>query len=420
MKRSGDYVRKIDEALARCRTYDAVLRAWVRIDDLGAAAAAHALDDGVVFGPLAGASLGVKDVLDLAGLPTQAGSAARANAAPATKDACAVARLREAGAVPLGKTVTTEFATMDPGPTRNPYDLAHTPGGSSSGSAAAVAAGMVDLALGTQTAASLCRPAAYCGVAAYKPSYGLVPVEGMVPLSPSFDTVGVMTRRAGDLRAAAEALTGEAMLTTARSARIAVLGATWRAGNAESVVRAHDHAAAIMRDLGHATTIVDLPVDAVAIVADHRSIMGVEAFSCHGALLSLPPERVGPMFRALLTEGAAISRGQVDEARARLVAARDVVWSALAGFDAVLIEPVPDTAPRGLASTGPVGRLVPWTVFGGPLVVVPVGFADNFLPTAVMIAAKPGDDARALALAENLATALPALPKPALTMEAAI
>jgi len=419
MTRAVNYERKIIETLARCRTHDAAIRAWVRLDDAAAIDAARSLDDGTTGGSLAGVTLGVKDVLDLAGLPTQAGAATRADVAPASKDAEAVARMRAAGAIPLGKTVTTEFATMDPGPTRNPYDLGHTPGGSSSGSAAAVAAGMVDLALGTQTAASLCRPAAYCGVAAYKPSYGVVPVAGMVPLAPSFDTVGVMARRVGDLRVAAEALTGEALCATVRRARIAILGSAWRAGNAPTVVQAHDRAAGVLRDLGHTLTTIDLPIDAAAIVADHRRVMAVEAFAHHGALLSVPSDRVGPMFRALLTEGAAVSDAHRHEARGRLTVACDAVWSTLADFDAVLIEPVPDTAPRGLASTGPVGRLVPWTVFGGPLVVVPVALADNSLPTAAMIAAKPGDDALALALAENLAAALPALPEPELTLEEA-
>lgn len=417
MTRAGHYARSIDAALTRCRAGDAALHAWVLLDDTGAVAAASALDNGLVGGALAGMSLGVKDVLDLAGLPTQAGAATRADVTPASTDAAAVTRLRVAGAIPLGKTVTTEFATMDPGPTRNPYHLAHTPGGSSSGSAVAVAAGMVDLALGTQTAASLCRPAAYCGVAAYKPSYGVVPVGGMVPLSPSFDTVGVMARRVGDLRAAAGALTGEAMSATVRRARIALLGSAWRTGHAPSVVHAHDCAAGILRDLGHTLTTIDLPVDAAAIVADHRRVMAAEAFAHHGALLSAPHDLVGPMFRALLTEGAAVSSEVLRDARARLAAACDTIWSTLSDFDAVLIEPVPDTAPRGLTSTGPVGRLVPWTVFGGPLVVVPVGLADSGLPTAVMIAARPSDDARAVALAENLAAALPALPKPEFVME---
>jgi len=143
-------------------------------------------------GPLTGLAVGVKDIIDVAGLATQNGSEACTHAEPAKDDSVAVARLRAAGADIIGKTTTTEFAFTDPTECRNPYDISRTPGGSSSGSGAAVAAGLVDLALGTQTAGSLCRPAAYCGVVGYKPSYGVLSTSGVTPLAPSFDTVGII------------------------------------------------------------------------------------------------------------------------------------------------------------------------------------------------------------------------------------
>jgi Asp-tRNA(Asn)/Glu-tRNA(Gln) amidotransferase A subunit family amidase len=193
--------------LKRCRQFGSLISAWVNVDEEGMLRQAAARDaaDGV-RGLLEGFPIGVKDVIDVQGFATYAGSKTRATEQPVRKDAAVVARLRNAGAVIMGKTVTTEYATMDPAPTRNPYRTNHTPGGSSSGSAAAVGAAMTPLAVGTQTAGPLCRPAAYCGVVANKPSFGAVPTEGLIPLAPSFDTVGVIGRRVADVKLAGAAI----------------------------------------------------------------------------------------------------------------------------------------------------------------------------------------------------------------------
>src|SRR5260370_2211300 len=173
--------------LKRCRQFDSLISAWVNVDEGGTLKQAAARDaaDGV-RGLLGGVPIGVKDVIDVQGFATYAGSKTRATEQPVRKDAAVVARLRNAGAVIMGKTVTTEYATMDPAPTRNPYRTNHTPGGSSSGSAAVVGAGMAPLALGTPTAGSLCRPASYFGVPPYKPSFRILPTQGIVSFASTF------------------------------------------------------------------------------------------------------------------------------------------------------------------------------------------------------------------------------------------
>src|SRR2546425_1242608 len=194
-------VALVEACLERIGALDATVQAWVHVDAKGALAAARLAEHAAVRGPLHGIPVAVKDIFDVAGLPTTAGAPPFAHRRP-DEDAASVALLRAAGAIVLGKTHTTQFAYRDPAPTRNPWNLAHTPGGSSSGSAAAVAARMVPLALGSQTVGSVLRPAAYCGVVGFKPTHGLVPTAGVIPLAWSLDHVGVFTREVADAAAA--------------------------------------------------------------------------------------------------------------------------------------------------------------------------------------------------------------------------
>src|SRR5580765_6055360 len=216
----------LESCLARIAARDAEIHAWVHVDETGARAVArerHAeARAGRVRGPLHGIPVAIKDIFHVAGATTTCGAAPAFHVA-ATEDATAVARLRAAGAIILGKAHTTEFAYFEPGPTRNPWNRAHTPGGSSSGSAAAVAAGMVPLALGTQTVGSVLRPAAYCGVVGFKGTYGLIPTDGVVPLAWSFDHVGVFARRVADVALAVDVLAAHPLGAPAVSApRVAV------------------------------------------------------------------------------------------------------------------------------------------------------------------------------------------------------
>src|SRR5579871_199293 len=204
-------VELVDAALARIGRFDGAIKAWTLVDRAGARAAAAELERearaGRLRGPLHGVTVGIKDIFYTAGLATEAGSKAMAGFIP-DYDAEAVARLKRAGAIVLGKTVTTEFALLDPAATRNPWNLEHTPGGSSSGSAAAVAARMCHAAIGSQTVGSTIRPSSYCGVVGMKPSYGRISRHGMIALAPSLDHVGIFARSVADAAAMLDAMAG--------------------------------------------------------------------------------------------------------------------------------------------------------------------------------------------------------------------
>src|SRR5882672_4878529 len=207
-------VELVQACLDRIRALDGELQGWAHVDADGALAVAREREAearaGRLRGPLHGIAVGVKDIFDVAGMPTTGGARSFAHTRPAM-DAAAVARLRNAGAIVLGKTHTTEFAYRDPAPTRNPWNHGHTPGGSSSGSGAAVAARMVPLALGTQTVGSTLRPAAYCGVVGLKATHGLVPADGVIPLAWSLDHVGVICRSVADAALALGVMAGRAV-----------------------------------------------------------------------------------------------------------------------------------------------------------------------------------------------------------------
>src|SRR6267142_4796154 len=230
-------VELVEACLARIHTMDGELRAWAHVDAAGALAIARERESevraGRLRGPLHGVAVGVKDVFDVAGMPTTGGARSFAHTRP-TVDAAAVARIRAAGAIVLGKTVTTEFAYRDPAPTRNPWNHGHTPGGSSAGSAAAVAARMAPLALGSQTVGSVLRPAAYCGVVGFKGTHGLVPVGGVIPLAWSLDHVGVLARSVADAALAMSVLAGRDLSPSSLSSpRLALAPALLRLATPE-------------------------------------------------------------------------------------------------------------------------------------------------------------------------------------------
>jgi Asp-tRNA(Asn)/Glu-tRNA(Gln) amidotransferase A subunit family amidase len=373
--------------------------------------AVHEID-----GPLNRLTVGVKDIIDVAGFPTRNGSKACKDAPPAPKDAPVVAALRNAGARIMGKTTTTEFAFTDPTACRNPFDLNRTPGGSSSGSGAAVAAGLVDIALGTQTAGSLCRPAAYCGVVGFKPSYGVLPNEGVTPLAPSFDSLGIIAGSVG-LVHEAFAVMCPAVTTTPELADPKLVHGLWNthiSAAADTLVALH-HAASLCASLGMGAgeTVLNAPVD--LIVTAHRCVMNYEAAMAHGEMLS---DRRGnmlqPKFLAGLRAGAAISSDEAAQAAAYLKRARDAFWDALDNVDVVLTLPVPDGAPFIDGTTGYQGWLTPWTVFGGPLICLPWGLDTLGRPRSVMLAAKPGQDAQLLRVASKLEAQGPPRPLPRL------
>lgn len=366
-------------------------------------------------GPLAGRTVAVKDVIDVAGLPTRNGSAACADATPATADAPVVARLRDAGARIVGKTVTTEFAFTDPTPCRNPYALSRSPGGSSSGSGAAVGAGLVDIALGTQTAGSLIRPAAYCGAVGFKPGLGMLPMAGVTPLSPSYDMVGIIARNVGFAE-----LAFNAMQDTCLAEPDHVCHAGQLALDMDTPVdpaRQDALADAVMRISERLGPTPKLPglTDVDRIVADHHTVMCAEAAKTHGHLLDGDRQH---LLRPKFLEGLLAGRSTKPQARIaaakRLIATRETFWSRHVGIDVILSLPVPDGPPLLGGSTGFQHWLTVWTVLGGPLLCLPWGVDEQGLPLSIMVAGRPGEDARLLRFGRELEATAPDMPPPPL------
>jgi len=389
----------VRSSLDRLAAVEPTLHAMVSIDPAGACASAEVLDARATRGPLAGWTVGIKDVADVRGLPTRAGAAVRQDVGPAAADADIVRRLRASDAVIVGKTVTTEFAMMDPAVTRNPWRDDRTPGGSSSGSAAAVGAGALRLAVGTQTAGSLCRPAAYCGISTIKPTYRLLPTDGILPLAPSFDTLGLLARTVTDTARAFEAVSG----VSRAEPRPWAIGLPDERSFPDAEPEALDHwrsAARTAEALGSTVVPLEPFTHHDRLRALHRLVMAFEAYAAHGHTLG--SGLLGPRIADLLRDGRAVPTGAYRDALAEIEDLRAAHWSGLAGVDAVLTLPVPGVAPSR-ATTGPAHYLVPWTVLHGPLVVVPGVLSADGLPLATMIASAPGTDALALALALELA-----------------
>lgn len=411
---SLDPVQLLERSLARIEALEPLVLAWINVDRDGARAQAMARRDeavrGQVRGPLHGVPVAIKDVIDVAGWPTRAGSRSRSNVAAATIDAEIVAALRAAGAVIVGKVHTTEFAYFDgPPPTRNPHHLAHTPGGSSTGPAAAVAAGMVPLSIGTQTAGSVSRPAAYCGIAAYKPSTLSWSSFGIVPFAPGFDTPGLFGHRVSDVAIAARALM-PAALAFARSAcqaklHIGVVTDPILDAASADVAASMARTIAQLRAAGHAVDPRQSPIALATISGWHKTMIEYELGRVHPQLLGVPVEQVTPALREAVERGRNIEALDYLEARAALARARGEFWAQFGACDAVLCPATPDTAPAGM-KTGDPRFIVPFTALGGPMLSVPVMIAANGLPLGVMLMSAPGNDLALLANAEQAARAI--------------
>jgi Asp-tRNA(Asn)/Glu-tRNA(Gln) amidotransferase A subunit family amidase len=377
------------------------LRQAARLD-----AAARA---GAPKGRLFGLPFGVKDVLDTADMVSGYGSPAWAGHRPRADAAC-VASARRAGAVILGKTVTTEFATRHPGPTANPHNLRHTPGGSSSGSAAAVADGMVPLAFGTQTAGSIIRPAAYCGVVGYKPSYGTVARAGMKVMSPSLDTIGVLARSVPDCALAVSALTGRDLGDPAakpgRAPRLALCRNPTGAEAAPETMALLERAAAAASAAGAKVEELELPPAVLGAAEVHPWLMNMEtAQSLAWELLEVRP-LLSEVLRERMDWASAEPVAKLDEARARSQEARAAFAAATEGFDAVLTPSAPGEAPEGLGWTGDPAFNLLWTALWVPCVTIPAGSGPRGLPMGVQLVGRQGEDAAVLAWAEWMRAAL--------------
>jgi len=395
-------VELVDACLARIRALDGDLRAWSHVDGSGALATARERESearaGRLRGPLHGVPIGVKDIFDVAGMPTTGGARPFAHTRP-TVDAAAVARLRAAGAIVLGKTVTTEFAYRDPAPTRNPWNHGHTPGGSSAGSAAALAARMAPLALGSQTVGSVLRPAAYCGVVGFKGTHGLVPVAGVIPLAWSLDHVGVLARSVADAALAMSVLSGKDLQLPAVSApRLAL--APELLVRASREVAAHIEAAAdAFARAGATVSKIELPASFRDLPAAGLTVLEAEAAAYHEPWYGKHADDYGPEMRSLVEAGLRLSATAYVGANRTRLAFREDVMPLLAAHDALLCPTAPAPAPAGLGSTGDGSLCAPWSNAGVPAITLPSGVASSGLPHAIQLVQAAGASARLLGVA---------------------
>jgi amidase len=388
----------VTDCLRRIAEGDSRVQAWEFLDPALALAQARRADAAGRPGPLHGLPIGVKDTFDTADMPTACGMALFAGRRP-HQDAACVATLRRAGAVMLGKTVTTELAFYAPGRTRNPHDPSRTPGGSSSGSAAAVAAAMVPAALGSQTAGSLIRPASYCGVVGFKPSHGLVPLTGVAPLAPgSLDTIGVLVRSVADLPPLAAALgVPVAAPPLPVPLRIGLCRTeAWPLAGPESQAAVQE-AARRLADAGAAVDEESERFD--GLCEGHRTAMAFEAHAAWGASLARQLQHVSPQLQGLLADGARVTLARHAQALAVRDQARSRLAAIFARFDVLLTASAQGEAPAGLASTGDPALNRIWTLLGLPCLTLPAATGPHGLPIGVQLVGAPGGDAALLAAA---------------------
>jgi Asp-tRNA(Asn)/Glu-tRNA(Gln) amidotransferase A subunit family amidase len=398
-----------DAQLARVAATDSTIDAWATLDPPHVRAEASRFDAAPRRAALGGVGVGIKDIIHTRDLPTQMGSPAFDGHRSDTDAEC-VARLREAGAYVFGKTVTTELAFMHPSKTRNPWNAAHSPGGSSSGSAAAVAAGHVAAALGTQTNGSVVRPAAYCGVVGYKPSLGAISFAGASVFSETLDTIGTFTRSVADAALLAGALSATGTIAAAGAAaspRLAFLAQfPWSPVDAATEAAL----AAAMRALADGSASVErvtLPATWRDTPALLRTIMLAEA----ARNLDAARRRHGAHFSAKLNdaldEGAAIAPSAYQAALDRRTRMIDEAGQFLSVFDAIVTPSAPAAAPAGFDTTGDPSCCTLWSLLGAPALNLPIAVGAAGLPLGLQLAARPGDDARLLGVAAWCETQLP-------------
>ncbi len=400
--RALDYA---DALLAQVESTDVAIGAWTHLDPDAVRHEAQRIDAlaASTHGPLHGIPIGLKDIIHTRALPTRMGSTAF-EGFTAPVDAACVRRLVAAGGYAFGKTVTTELAFMHPGKTRNPWNARHTPGGSSQGSAAAVAAGHVPAALGTQTNGSVIRPAAYCGIVGYKPTLGAIAFDGVNLFSETLDTLGTFTRNVMDAAVLAAQLIGGASLPSALIAlssapRLAYLpGFPWTQLECDADDTL-DAAATRLRLAGATIVPVALPDALHEAARVHRVIMLFEAARNLGDLQERARAQLSNALNAALDEGS----GFADEDYRRALAGRAAMIAAatdwMRHYDAVIAPPAPAAAPEGLESTGDPSCCTLASLLGAPAITLPIGLDAARLPLGMQLFATPGNDAKLLAVA---------------------
>ena len=439
--RSGETscVQVLQSCLNRIDERESTVRAWVLVDRDGAMKQARQLDEelqaGHDRGPPHGIPIGIKDIIDVVGMPTECGSP-RGSGRAAEADATIVARLRNAGAVILGKTVTTAYAWIDPPVTRNPWNLERTPGGSSSGSAAAVACGMCLGAIGTQTGGSITRPAAFCGVCGMKPTYGSVSTTGILPFAPSLDHPGPIARCVDDLRLLYEAIRDpqrwlepgdvEDRDLDAKPPRLGHLTGffddrasaemRWATysflkrfeGRCDMLTQREENPWATYLATylnwfgGCSSQVIQVPVDFAEVLNHHRTIMAAEAFQVHGERFSLLPEAYPPRITELILEGSQISKVSFAMAEAEQAPNVSSILGLLDGPDELdaLVTPAALGPAPDPSTTGDPAFNSPWSYLGLPTVSFPIGLSADGLPLAVQLIGRAGSESLLLRTAK--------------------
>lgn len=394
----------VQACLDRIALREPAVRAWSHLDAEEALSQARACDARAPLGPLHGVPIAVKDVIDVAGMPTGMGSPIYDGFRPWSDAAC-VASLRAAGAVVLGKTVTAEFAGVAPGPTTHPWSLEHTPGGSSSGSAAAVADHMVPLALGTQTGGSILRPAAFCGIVGFKPSYGTVSRSGLKMAAESFDTIGLMARDVDDVALTWSALVGSARpLPTMRAPapRLRVFrGPSWDQASPDAA-GALEQTCDDLRQRGWIVEELPAPAGFAELSQARVLINGYERMQALGWERSHHAARLSAGMRQVVDAGANVTyESYIDAVR---TTERWRAWfaEAMEGWDALVTPAANGEAPRGLTSTGAATFQEIWTLLRVPTITLPLATGRSGLPVGVQFVGRPYHDAELLALARSV------------------
>jgi Asp-tRNA(Asn)/Glu-tRNA(Gln) amidotransferase A subunit family amidase len=374
--------RSTDQCLARIAVCDQEIQAWVEVSP----------QPPLAEGPLSGIPFGAKDIFETTGMATEYGSPLYAGR-KGSCEAAIVTHLRRLGAILLGKTRTTAFASFDPPPTRNPRDLRRTPGGSSSGSAAAVAAGMAGFALGSQTQGSVLRPASYCGVVGFKPTFGLISRDGVLPFAPSLDTVGFFTETVADIRELAGIACDLAGPVPTGRTRMAAFRDP---GIADTVER--------LRAAGFPITAMDPPAGFDRLLDASRLINCYEGARTHEQRWREHGDRIGRKLSALVAEGLAVPAGKYEQALETVRQMQAVMADFFCEFPVVLTEASPGPDPLGFESTGDPANNATWTALGVPAISIPMPVSGP--PLGLQITAAASCDAALVAIAAEVESCL--------------
>ena len=388
--RAEELVRALGERIER---EEPRVQAWEHLDLAGALREARRVDALPRPPPLAGLPIGVKDIVDTAGMPTELGTPIHRGRVPG-RNAAVVDRLVAAGAIVLGKTVTTEFAFYRPGKTRNPLDSRRTPGGSSSGSAAAVAAGMVPAALGTQTAGSVVRPASFCGVVGMKVTHAAVPLDGVSALAPSLDALGLFVRHPGDLPPLLQAVGAgapEAGPPTRPPRFLLCRTAQWSLAGPETRLGVEGFAGRLAA-AGAAVAEPALPAEFDLLFEAQKTVMAAEAARTFEVLRRTREADLSPVLLDLLRAGEAVPDSRYRAALDAAAWGREALARLLDGADAILTPAAIGEAPLGLESTGDPAFNRVWTLLGAPCLSLPAGVGPSGMPIGVQLVGRPGED----------------------------